>query len=268
MLFIDQSVAARLEDTQAWRGVYYTAAQQRLRPATPSRSLAVGSVQVRYAGPASPVNRAIGLGMHAPATAADLVHIAQFYQSYSEPARIDLCPLADPTVPVLLRQHHYHVESFLNVLVHPLPWRMDVPPPRADIVVTVADAQHADQWIETVAHGFTGHTPPPPDSVAVLAPNFYSANAQCFFAWIAGQPVAGGAMYRHYDVVELGGTSTRPAWRGRGVHTALVEHRLQLATAAGCSMAIVVTSPGTPSQRNLERLGFQLAYTKAILVQD
>ncbi len=133
--------------------------------------------------------------------------------------------------------------------------------------MTAAAGQQAEQWIETVAHGFTGHTPPPADSVVVLAPNFYSANAQCFFAWIGGQPVSGGAMYVHHDVVELGSTSTRPAFRGRGVHTALVRHRLQLAAAAGCTSALVVTSPGTPSQRNLERLGFQVAYTKAILVQ-
>jgi hypothetical protein len=65
------------------RGVYYTQAQQRLRPDTQSRSLAVGGAQVLYAGPASPINRAIGLGMHRSATSTHLTTIEQFYHNGS-----------------------------------------------------------------------------------------------------------------------------------------------------------------------------------------
>ena len=36
---------------------------------------------------------------------------------------------------------------------------------------------------------------------------------------------------------------------------------------AGCDLAVVVTRGGTTSQRNVERLGFTLAYSKATLVQ-
>ncbi|HUV89752.1 MAG TPA: hypothetical protein VMY80_08870 [Anaerolineae bacterium] len=33
----------------------------------------------------------------------------------------------------------------------------------------------------------------------------------------------------------------------------------------GCDLALVLTSPGSDSQRNVERAGFRLAYTKAVL---
>ncbi|HEU5100722.1 MAG TPA: GNAT family N-acetyltransferase, partial [Roseiflexaceae bacterium] len=100
----------------------------------------------------------------------------------------------------------------------------------------------------------------------VLAPNFYSANGICFFAWLDGQPAGGGGMYVHERVAELGGASTRPAFRRRGVQRALIDARLRAAYEQGCDLAMVITSPGTDSQRNVERAGFRLAYTKVIAV--
>ena len=35
----------------------------------------------------------------------------------------------------------------------------------------------------------------------------------------------------------------------------------------GCDLAVVVTAPGTRSQENVMRRGFELLYTRAILVR-
>jgi len=43
--------------------------------------------------------------------------------------------------------------------------------------------------------------------------------------------------------------------------------RLAAATTAGCDLATVQTTPGSGSQRNVERMGFRLAYTKPTLVR-
>ena len=56
-------------------------------------------------------------------------------------------------------------------------------------------------------------------------------------------------------------------FRGRGVQTALLEGRLAAAEAAVCDLAVVMTTPGTPSQRNVERAGFRTAYTFARMVK-
>lgn len=71
-----------------------------------------------------------------------------------------------------------------------------------------------------------------------------------------------------YGQASLLKASTRLTFRGRGVQTALLHHRLALAAAAGCDLATVQTQPGSASQRNVERQGFRLAYTKATLVRD
>ena len=73
-------------------------------------------------------------------------------------------------------------------------------------------------------------------------------------------------MYIHEGVAEFGGASTRPAFRQRGVQTALLHARMDAAREAGCDLALVVTAPGEDSQRNVERAGFRLAYTKVVVV--
>ena len=59
---------------------------------------------------------------------------------------------------------------------------------------------------------------------------------------------------------------TRPAFRRRGVQTALLQAQLVAAREQGCDLALTITAPGSDSQRNMERAGFRLAYTKAILM--
>jgi GNAT superfamily N-acetyltransferase len=117
-----------------------------------------------------------------------------------------------------------------------------------------------------VAQGFSDSETPPEDVLEVLRPNAASAIGTCFLAWLDGQPAGGGAIYIHAGVAELGSTSTRSQFRGRGVQSALLYRRLAVASESGCDLAMVITIPGTASQRNVERIGFRLAYTKPVLL--
>ena len=80
--------------------------------------------------------------------------------------------------------------------------------------------------------------------------------------------VAGAASIRLADgIAQLTGAATAPAHRRRGVQTALLAARLVDAAAAGCDIAVVTTAPGSKSQENVQRRGFDLLYTRAILVK-
>jgi hypothetical protein len=59
----------------------------------------------------------------------------------------------------------------------------------------------------------------------------------------------------------LFGDSTLPHYRKRGIQQAVQRHRLLLAQAAGCELAVTEAAPGGASQRNMERTGFRVAYT-------
>jgi GNAT superfamily N-acetyltransferase len=66
----------------------------------------------------------------------------------------------------------------------------------------------------------------------------------------------------HEGVALFGGSSTVPELRRRGLQTALLEERMRYAYDQGCDLAMMVALPGSESQRNAERKGFQIAYTR------
>lgn len=64
------------------------------------------------------------------------------------------------------------------------------------------------------------------------------------------------------------GAATVPTYRRRGVQAALLATGLAAAAEAGRDIAGVTTSPGSTSQKNLQRSGFQLQYTRAVMVKE
>jgi len=267
-MFVGLALARRLEMAHAWRGVKYARAQLTLQPETCSAAEAVAGGFAVYAGSGSPANRAVGLGMHGPVTQADLDQVHEFYRRLHAAPGLDLCPLADPSLLDLLNQNGYRLEHFFNVLARPLSDGDAAVPLPAAPRITQATPEEAELWIRTTAQGFTGKEDPPQADLDILRPNFHSADATCFFAWLDDQPAGGGALFVHDGVAELGGASTRPAFRRRGVQMALLQARLAAARKSGCDLAASMTEPGSGSQRNMVRVGFQLAYTKAKMVKS
>jgi GNAT superfamily N-acetyltransferase len=265
MLSVDLAVARRLEVASAWRGIEYARAVEVLSPHVQTEVEPVAGGYAIYAGPGSPVNRAAGLGLDGPVNSADLDRVEAFYRHRSATPRIDLCPLASPSLPGLLGARGYHLERFFSVLIQPLAQKRVEGEANPDVEVRIAGPEQRALWLHTVAQGFDGSDEPSPTTVEMLAPNFASATATCFLAWLGGEPAGGGALVIHEGVAELCSASTRPAFRRHGVQAALLQSRLNAAREAQCDLAMALTSPGTASQRNVERAGFCLAYTKAIL---
>jgi GNAT superfamily N-acetyltransferase len=88
-----------------------------------------------------------------------------------------------------------------------------------------------------------------------------------FIAWVDGEPAGSAALCMRDGVATLFSTSTHPSFRRRGVQTALIRARLAHASAAGCDIAIVTTSPGSDSQRNVQRYGFDVSYTRVTMTR-
>ncbi len=58
-----------------------------------------------------------------------------------------------------------------------------------------------------------------------------------------------------------------PAYRRRGVQQALIAARLRAAAEAGATVVTISALPGVATERNARRMGFQVAYTKVVLVR-
>ena len=256
MWTVDLALARRIEDAQTWRGIGYLQAQARLRPQGGATLQPVGDGYVLFAGATSPANKTIGLGMRGPVMDAHLDQVEDFFGSRGIAAQVDLCPLADRSLLAALNRRGYRLDHFHSVLARPLDDSVLSVTLPAGLTITQAGPADAQLWLRVTAQGFSGSDEPDPATLEVLGPNFYSDNATCFLAWWGEQPAGGGGMYLHEQAVELGGASTRPAFRNRGVQTALLQARLAAARRAGCDLAVVGTSPGSDSQRNIERAGF------------
>jgi hypothetical protein len=83
-----------------------------------------------------------------------------------------------------------------------------------------------------------------------------------FLAEIDGQPIATGMLTIHDGVALLAGASTIPEARRQGAQLALLEARLRFGAEHGCDIAMMGALPGSASQRNAERHGFRIAYTR------
>ena len=83
-----------------------------------------------------------------------------------------------------------------------------------------------------------------------------------FIAELDGLPVATGALSICDGVALMAGASTVPESRNNGAQLALLDARLNSAAERGCDLAMICALPGSASQRNAERHGFRIAYTR------
>lgn len=86
-------------------------------------------------------------------------------------------------------------------------------------------------------------------------------------AVVDGRVVGGATVTAHGPVTGMSGAATLPGFRRRGVQTALLCARLAWAAQRGGGLAFSVTQPGSASQRNLERAGFRVVYSRTKLVR-
>ena len=92
--------------------------------------------------------------------------------------------------------------------------------------------------------------------------------ASAWFGVLNGEPAAAGALNMRGKLALLFADSTRESCRGQGLHLALIRARLMHAAGLGCDLATASTAPGSVSQRNYERAGFRVAYTKLNMQKD
>ncbi|HEY9247715.1 MAG TPA: GNAT family N-acetyltransferase [Rariglobus sp.] len=93
-------------------------------------------------------------------------------------------------------------------------------------------------------------------------------DSPCFLVERDGQPIAAGSLSIHEGVALLAGTSTLPQFRRLDAQRLLFESRLRYAAESGCEVAMIVTEPASAAQRNAERQGFRIAYSRIKWVLD
>ena len=268
MHFVDKEFARRLESCEELPQVEYARVFQKTRPEIGAAEAEICGGHMSFCGLGSPVGRAVGLGLDRPFTEADLDQVEDFYRSHNAPAQVDLCPLHEPAVFEMFKQRGYGVAELNNVLFRKLEDEK-VPVPPAGCEIRRAPLEEADLTGTIVETAFFPDGAPEPFR-GLIAPLYQMARALAFVASVNGKLVACGTglIIPEHKVFALCGAGTLAEYRGRGLQTALLRARMAAAAEAGCEYAVVVTQGGTTSQRNAERLGFQVAYSKVTVIKQ
>ncbi|KAA0250919.1 N-acetyltransferase [Acidobacteria bacterium ACD] len=268
MRFADLALARRLEASEARACADYAEVVARLAPESRATAVAVGSGLAVFAGPGGPLSRAVGLGLRGPVTAGELDRVEGFYRRLGGPSQVDVCPLADRSLLSLLGERGYRVSELNTVLVRALDPLEGFAPLPPGLDVAPAGPEEAETWAAAVAAGFAGDEEVTGELFDVALALFHVGAATAFLARVGGEVAGGGVLTIREGLAALFATSTLPAFRNRGVQTALLGARLATAAARGADLAVCYTLPGSGSQRNVERLGFGVVYTKLVLSRD
>jgi GNAT superfamily N-acetyltransferase len=272
-LFCDTDLAGRIERAEADLITRCCEAARR-RTGAEGFAIPIAGAVASFAEEGSPYNKVAGLGFAGVPSSAALDDIEKAFAACGSPTQVELAHLADPAIGAELSGRGYQLESFENVLGRDLSGGFHpVMPPGVE--ARRSDPGELEAWLDVVVEGSvhpdTQGVPwheEFPREMLIAAERDGIAAGVVRYAGLHGGVLAGGATMRIAEgIAQLTGAATAPAHRRRGVQTALLSARLADAAAAGCDVAVIVTQPGSKSQQNAQRVGFDLLYTRAVLVK-
>ncbi|HEV7672385.1 MAG TPA: hypothetical protein VGS22_28025 [Thermoanaerobaculia bacterium] len=264
---IDHALARRIEMAEAVAGRAFAEAARTASPAGGAAAEPHCGGWALYSGAGSPVNQALGIGLDGPVEAGGFEALEKFFFDRGEPAIYEICPFSDASLLPLLAERNYRMTELSQVLFRSIEDFAPSPAP-AGIEVARAAPEEALHWSEIVASGFFEGGDAPADVIRIMAAMAVAESTSSWLARCDGISAGGGGVQLAGNVVLFAGQSTLPAFRGRGVQAALIQSGLEYAQTCGADLAAAMTLPGSGSQRNFERAGFRVAYTRVKVQRD
>lgn len=262
-VFSDLSLSRRLESTEAKANASFVEARARAFPESNAEWLEVCGVYAMFDGVDSPLTQTFGLGLFDPVSPKDLDRIEGFFQDRGAPVFHEVSPLADPAIVSLLTERGYRPVEFTTILFRQIQPGVSFAELRNDSIrVRLIGKDEIELWAQTASRGWSEYP-----ELAEFMLMFGKVVAMrddgfSFIAELEGKPIATGAMSIYDRVAQLAGASTIPEGRKQGAQLALLDSRLRYAAEHGCDIATMGALPGSASQRNAERQGFRIAYTR------
>lgn len=266
MIFSDRDLAQKIEHAEAYSTIDFVKARALMFPESGAEWMETGGVFAMCDAISSPCTQTFGLGIFEEATAETFDELEAFFRTRGAPVLHEVCPLGGSSVLSLLNERGYQPFEMSNVLYLPL---TDATLPRLrlnpDIKTRIIEPGEEDLWAKTSAAGWSSE--PEMEAFGDFMFEFgqicaRSEGGSNFFAELEGAPISTGMIYIDGDAAVLAGASTIPEGRKQGGQTALLDARLRFAADKGCTIATMGAMPGSQSQRNGEKNGFRIAYTR------
>jgi hypothetical protein len=258
---VDHGLAQRLEYGEGEANRRFVEAHARLEPTSGACWMDVDGTYVMFDGVESPLTQTFGLGMSGPVTGATLDRIERHFSDRGATTFHEVSPLADASTLPLLYSRGYEAFEFSSVLFQPLP-PDGRPLSSGSVRVRLTTPDENEAWAQAAGEGW-GEFPELEAFMRAFGRVIASSDgALSYVAEINGRIAATAAMMLHGGVALLAGASTISSARRQGAQAALLAVRLQDAADRGCDVAMMAAQPGSGSQRNAERNGFRIAYTR------
>lgn len=260
---VDIALARRLERAEGHANSRFVESRARLAPALGATWVAAGGAYAMFDGVGSPLTQTFGLGLFEPVTSQLLGELEAFFFDRRSDVFHEVSPLADPSALALLTERGYRPCELTSVTFQPLSAdQRGAALAPTSVAVRLAGTDDREAWARTALRGWS-EFPEVLEFMAAFGPMAAgAADSYPFIAELDGAAVATGMLAIHDGVALLAGASTVPEARGRGAQRALLQARLRYAASAGCTVAMMCAAPGGGSQRNAERSGFRIAYTR------
>ncbi len=261
MVFSDLDLSRRLERAEGRACLEYAKARSCLHPNSGASWIECAGAYAVFDGVDSPVTQSFGLGLFEPLSPESLDRIERFFLDRGATVVHEVSPLAGVATLDLLCARGYRPIELSSVMHR----AVDQPAAEDDRAVTVrvAASEEAALWTDISARGWAHQNP---ELLGFLqefgAIAFAREHSVQFIAELDGQPGAAGSLSLHEGVALFGGAATIPELRRCGLQAALLEARMRYAFEHGYPLAMMVTEAGSQSQRNAERIGFRIAYTR------
>jgi len=274
-LFCDTVMARRIERAEAQFIAKASEAAHRRRADGAGFVIPIAGGVASFAEASSPYNKVAGLGFGGVPSPAAWDEIEWAYAALGAPVQVELAHLADPAIGAVLTGRGYRLILFDNVLGLVLRGEPERVTPQG-VEVRPSGEEEFEAWLDVVLEGFAHpdtqgvplHDELPREVIAGAGRDFAAAGGIRYIALRDGVVAGGARLCMAEGVAQLAGATTAPEHRRRGVQAALLSARLADAAAAGCGIAVVTTLPGSKSQQNVQRQGFDLLYTRATLVKE
>lgn len=276
ILHADTDLAARIEAAVVEDFVAFGEQASAAYPEDEPAMLEVGGGVALFLGRASPMNQATGLGFARRVLPADIADIEMFFEARDTEPSLMLAPLAHPSLIDAVADRGFRPSGFENVLGMRLdddfeqrPERPGHAQPDLAAPVVIREATTDDErslWARANIEGFVAPLDPAPAHLHLARLMAARTDMTLLLALIDGRLAGSAALRVRGSDAWLLADATLPDHRRRGVQQALQRHRLTLAVEAGCETAFTEARPGGSSQRNMERLGFSVLYTRVDVV--
>ncbi len=213
-----------------------------------------------FDGVGSPLTQTFGLGMAEPMTSVGLDALEEFFKTRGSDVFHEVSPLAGVELFGTLAKRGYRPMELSSLMFRSVDPDAATAGVNPRIRVREVHAAEAGMYAETAGRGWS-ESPEIRPFVEEMA-RITIEQAHALVAEIDGTPVATGALFIWEGVALFAGASTVPEGRRLGAQLALLDTRLRLAASKGCDLAMMCAAPGSASQRNAERHGFRIAYTR------